>query len=260
VPDDDPFRLRSPTALRAFQFYLHWYLRRNFDAVRVAHAGLPVMPAGRPMVIYSNHPSWWDPVIFILLAGRLMPDRVAFGPMDATSLQRYPIFRKLGVFGIDPRSPAGAHRFLKISTHVLSRPDAALWVTAQGAFVDSRQRPLRLRPGIAHLARRSPQAVMIPLALEYPFWNERQPEALAHFGPPIDCGADRTVAAWTAALEAGLVDACETLAAASMARDPHRFVELIRGRAGVGGTYDLWRRMAAMLAGRPFNPSHEARR
>ena len=43
-------------------------------------------------------------------------------------------------------------------------------------------RPVRLRPGLAHLARRVPGATIVPLALEYPFWDERTPEALCRFG------------------------------------------------------------------------------
>jgi 1-acyl-sn-glycerol-3-phosphate acyltransferase len=259
VPDD-PFNTRSPRAVRAFNIYLRWYLWRNFNAVRVSRAGLPRPPEGRPVIVYSNHPSWWDPLIFILLTNVFLPGRMAFGPMDAAALQRYRFLRRLGVFGIDPSSMAGARQFLAISSQVLSRPEGVLWITAQGGFVDPRQRPIHLRSGIAHLARRESQAVIIPLALEYPFWNERHPEALASFGPAADCGAHHSVAGWAAELETRLEVACSSLAQASMSRDADRFVEILRGRAGVGGVYDFWRRSTAMLAGRRFDASHQGRR
>ncbi len=257
VPEDDPLRVRSAAVLRGFEAYLRWYIRRQFDAVRVARAGLPRVPEGHPVIIYSNHPGWWDPMLFILLARWLLPERASFGPMDAAALKKYPVLRKVGVFGIDPDSQHGARRFLEVGARILARPDRALWVTAQGSFTDPRQRPVRLRPGISHLARRVPNLVLLPLALEYPFWNERQPEALARFGEPVAAGPERSTREWTALLEAALQQTCDILAQESMARDPARFEALLRGHPGVGGVYDLWRRGAAMFAGRRFDPSHE---
>ena len=60
----------------------------------------------------------------------------------------------------------------------MSRPNAVLWVTAEGEFRDPRRRPLRLRSGVAHLLRRLGAGRVIPLAVEYPFWQERTPETL----------------------------------------------------------------------------------
>jgi 1-acyl-sn-glycerol-3-phosphate acyltransferase len=139
---------------------------------------------------------------------------------------------------------------------VLANPGSILWITAEGAFTDHRARPIRLRPGIAHLARRIPGAVILPLAIEYTFWNESRAEALARFGDPIDTGRDRSVAEWTVHLEAELTRAMDALAAESAARAPALFKPLIRGGAGVGGIYDLWRRVRAWAAGQRFDPRH----
>ena len=133
-----------------------------------------------------------------------------------------------------------------------------LWITAEGAFTDPRRRPIHLRPGIAHLARRVPGAVILPLAVEYTFWNESKPEALARFGTPIGSGGG-TVADWTPRLEAALAETIDALAAESMQRDPALFQPLLRGATGVGGIYDLWRRSRALAAGRRFDPRHEDR-
>jgi hypothetical protein len=42
-----------------------------------------------------------------------------------------------------------------------------------------------------------------------------------------------------------------------MARDPARFRTLVRGADGIGGIYDLYRRLRALVTGQPFDPSHE---
>ena len=35
---------------------------------------------------------------------------------------------------------------------------------------------------------------------------------------------------------------------------------LVEGRSGIGGVYDGWRRLAAAVRGRRFDPSHEGHR
>ncbi len=256
---DDPLAARSPLLFWLFGWYLRWFFWRRFRAVRVSRAGLPRAPSGRPLIIYSNHPSWWDPALYILLATKLFPGRPGFGPMDHESLGRYGVLERMGVFGIALNTPRGAARFLATSLRVLGDPAGILWITAEGAFTDPRRRPVHLRPGIAHLARRVPGAVILPLAVEYAFWNESRPEALVRFGDPIETARDRTVAAWTTRLEAELTRTMDSLATESAERDPSLFQPLLRGGAGVGGIYDLSRRLRAWASGRRFDPSHEQR-
>jgi len=257
---DDPLARRSPFLFWAFGWYLRWYFWLKFHAVRVSLASLPDVPPGRPVIICSNHPSWWDPALYILLATRLFTGRPGFGPMDAEALGQYGVLERMGIFGIDLASPRGAARFLETSLRVLATPGAMLWITAEGAFTDPRTRPVRLRPGIAHLARRVPDAVILPLAVEYSFWNESKPEALVRFGAPIETGRGRSVVEWTAHLEAELARTMDALAAESLQRNPMLFRRLLGGRAGVGGIYDSWRRLRAWSAGRRFDASHEGRK
>ena len=244
-----------------FSRYLRWYyLPRYFHAVRLSRGGQPRPALGRPLIVYSNHPSWWDPALYILLAASLFPGRPSFGPMEAKALSRYGLLERMGVFGIELDTPRGAARFLEVSQRVLASPASILWITAEGRFTDARQRPMRLRPGLAHLARRVPQALILPLAIEYSFWNESRPEALARFGVPIDCGSgERSVPEWTACLEQELTACMDVLAVESMNRDPSMFRPLVRGGAGIGGVYDGWRRLRAWGTRRHFDASHEGR-
>jgi 1-acyl-sn-glycerol-3-phosphate acyltransferase len=256
---DDPLKARSRAAVRAFSLYLRWYTSRNFEAVRIAHAGMPIVPAEQPLIICTNHPGWWDPVILILLQDILFPGRLGFGPMDRAALGKYGVLRRVGIFGIDSNSRHGAAEFLQQGVRILADPRAVLWVTAEGGFTDPRVRPVRLRRGIAHLARRVPEAIVLPLALEYPFWNERFPQALGYFGAPIAADPQRSASDWTTMLEAAMTQTLDALATESLSRDPTRFRRILHGRAGVGGLYDLWRHTRAFAHGRHFNPRHEAR-
>ncbi len=243
----------------AFGWYLRWYFYRRFHAVRLSRTGLPPEVAGRPVIIYSNHPSWWDPALYILLCTLLFPRHRGYGPMDAKALGKYGLFERMGVFGIALDSPRGAAHFLSTSLDILSNPGSILWITAEGEFTDPRRRPIQLRPGLAHLARRVPGAVILPLAIEYTFWNESKPEALVRFGAPIQSGGARSVAEWTTHLERELTRTMDALGAESTQRDPRLFQRLLRGIAGVGGIYDLWRRSRALAGGHRFDPRHEQR-
>jgi 1-acyl-sn-glycerol-3-phosphate acyltransferase len=255
--EGSPLALRSPALIFLFSYYLRWYFARHFHAVRISRTGLPDAPADRPLIIYSNHPSWWDPALFILVSSRLMPKRAGFGPMEAASLRKYALFRHMGVFGIEPETQGGAARFQRTSLALLRAGPHAMWITAEGRFTDARRRPVHLRPGIAHLARLVPEATILPLAIEYTFWNESRPEALIRFGPPVPHDPERSAAEWGGALEHALTATMDVLAAESAQRSPALFLPLVRGGAGVGGVYDLFRRARAWSAGRAFDPSHE---
>jgi 1-acyl-sn-glycerol-3-phosphate acyltransferase len=247
----------SPTLLALFRLYLRWFFWRRFNAVRVALKTLSADFAGRPLVIYCNHPSWWDPALLLLALPNLLPSRQAYGPMDAAELERYGLFRKMGVFGVEKGTTKGAATFLRVGNAILNDPHALLCVTAEGDFNDPRQRPIKLRRGLAHLARRRPDAVFLPLALEYTFWNESKPEALMRFGLPVQPPENGSAAAWQENLEAGLACAMDGLAEESIARSPAAFQKIFGGTAGVGGIYDLWRRSKALVRGEYFNARHE---
>ncbi len=248
---------RSERLWKLFAAYGRWYLRRHFHAVRLA-GDPPVMPADAPVIVYLNHPAWWDPMVGILLAERFMPRRRHYGPIHRDALEKYRFFEKLGFFGIDPSRASGAATFLRMGQQITRHDDAAMWVTAQGRFTDARRRPVELQPGLAHLARRARRGVLLPLAIEYTFWTERLPEALVRWGEPVDIGAHQHLAVrqWQGLLTDRLTGAMDELAARSEARDPAVFGTLLDGSAGVGVFYDLWRRARARVTGRAFSAEH----
>ena len=260
-PVADPAALRSEGLFRLFAWYLRWRFRRSFHAVRLSGT-LPDLPPDRPVILFGNHPSWWDPALYIVLADKVFRGRPSFGPMDAPSLARYGFFRRMGAFGIDKHGGAGARRFLEVARHVLGNSRgpggrAMLWITAEGEFTDPRRRPVTLRPGLAHLARSMPDALLLPLAIEYVFWNESRPELLLRFGAPIPTDQSLRAADWNIRLQSALGDEMDALSRDSMSRDKAVFRDLLRGGSGSSLAYDLYRRVRAMLSGNRFSPAHE---
>lgn len=257
-----PVALFSPARFAFFRFMFAGFARRHLRAVRLAAWGAPPPddPA-RPLVVYANHPSWWDGVAFMLYSTELFPGRRMFSPMEAGSLRRYRFMRRLGVFGVEQTSGRGALAFLRTAKAVLAEPSHMLWLNAPGRFMDVRERPVPMVPGLVRLAELAPEARFLPMAIEYPFWSERAPEMLAGFGPPLEGAAlaalDREARA--AALARALEAAMDRLAGDAVARDPARFRRLLRGREGMGGLYEQWRRLQAVARGRPFDPRHDPR-
>ena len=224
-------------------------LAKRFHAVRLLEP-VPAIPDGR-RVFYLNHPGWWDPLAAVALARHLAPDRVPFAPIDADVLRATPILGRLGAFGVERDTAAGAKAFLAAARAVLDDPAADLWLTPEGTFACPDVRPLRFAPGLGHLLGRDPELAAVPVAVRYEFWTDRRPELLLAVGEPVrreDLGREdvrRGAAAGNAPagvadcsrfLERRLEATLDALAAASLARDPERFRTLGRGStAGAAG-------------------------
>lgn len=245
----------SRPTLAFFRHIVQRYFRRSFRAVRVSEsARFAASPAG-PLIVYANHSSWWDPMVLVLLAAKLMPQRQHFAPMDATALERYGILKRIGIFGVDMHSVRGAARFLRTGVEILTS-GGVLWVTPQGRFADARERPLLFKPGMAALASKVPGGcTVLPLAIEYVFWDERLPETLLHFGHPVHIMGQSTEEA-DALLRQALLETMEALREKAMTRNPAAFTLLQSGKVGTGGFYELGQRLLARLRGRPYQPEH----
>jgi 1-acyl-sn-glycerol-3-phosphate acyltransferase len=246
----------SPTIAPWFLWYVKKYqVGKFFNATRILKDGRPPpIPLDVPLVIYLNHPSWWDPLLCVV-ASECFRGRSHYAPMDAAMLQKYKIFAKLGFFGVE-QNARGAVQFLRMGEAILSKPGTMLWLTAQGEFRDVRYRPPELKSGLGALLARVKCGIVLPLAIEYPFWNEKKPEAHFAFGPSIVVDGSRSSEEWTAHLNEQLAATQDRLATAVMRREGERFDTILSGKSGIGGVYDLWRGVMASLRGQRFRAEH----
>lgn len=254
-----PLPTISRPLLQLFTWYSRRYLRQHFHSLRVSLLGLPPAPRPGPIVFYSNHASWWDPLVGLVLRHELFREKRLFAPMEAGALERYGFFKRLGAFGVVPGTRRGATQFLRIAKRILRECDTALWLTPQSRFADARERPVRFQHGIGHLPGLAEEICLVPVAIEYVYWEERLPEILVRFGQPYRPGAtDPPVRPqlWTEFFAGQLTQTQDALAADAQQRDPRRFRELLRGAAGVGGVYDRWRAFKAGWRGETFQPEH----
>lgn len=248
----------SPWLLRWFAGYTARYLRRHFSHVWLA-GDIPNLD-GRPAIVFANHASWWDPLVCLHLNRRFFVDRPAFAPIDAAALQRYRMLGRMGFFPVEQDSPRGAVQFLRAGQAILARPEAMLWLTPQGEFQDLRVRPVRFKPGLAKLVERLDHEVaLVPLAIDYFHGVERLPEVAVRFGQPIVAAAAKPRqrdASNRPDLEHALAQTQDQLARDVMERSDRPMTSLLSGQPGIGGVYDLWRRLTSRLRGDRFVAGH----
>jgi len=250
----------SASLLKVFAAYSRGYARRHFHSFRILNSGLPPRDLNRPLVIFLNHASWWDPLVCLLLSREFFANRTSFAPIDGSMLERYRFFKRLGFFGVEQQSTIGALKFLRTTRALLASSRNAMWITPQGRFMDVRERPLRLQSGLGALAAQSEETMFLPLALEYTFWSEPRPEILVSFGEPIIPGRQASGSAeeWTKRFSDALEETQDELAARSCRRDSSEWLVLNRGTSGVNTIYDAWRWLRARVSRKTFVREHRA--
>ncbi len=243
---------------RGFRKYVNRLLRKRFHAIRIAKGTIPQVREGS-LLLYANHPSWWDPLIAVAATEHCLAPRRFFAPIDAGALAKYAVLKKLGFYGIDLSTANGARQFLRTTRAILSTGDSATWITPHGRFLDAREQA-EFEPGIGHVVSNLDSGLVVPVAVEYPFWDESTPEVLVEFGDPIRIEDHRSKQLskqdWTTLLEQRLCETQSRLAEKAIARSPDVFDSLTSGRTGIGGLYDLARRLKSWLTGRRFESAH----
>ncbi len=249
----------APWLVRLFAGYSRGYVRRHFHSLRVSRASALPDERDLPLVIYSNHASWWDPLVGLLVGREFLPGRTVFAPMDAAALERYGFFKRLGAFGVEQGTRRGAVQFLRAARAILRHSEHVLWLTPQSRFADVRERPVGFKSGIGHLPNQIHRAIFQPVAIEYGFWEERLPEILLRFGEPYETCAGEMQPdprVWTEFFAGKLTETQDALAAEARQRNAAKFQCLLRGGAGVGLFYDVWRSLKAKCRGQTFQPEH----
>jgi 1-acyl-sn-glycerol-3-phosphate acyltransferase len=181
----------SPAAVRAFELLFHCWMRRRVHAVRVAGLPTGVAPT-RPLVLASNHVSWWDAFVLREVQRALRPGAPMYTLMSEAELARVPFFRWMGVVGIESGSPGSVARALRfLGSRLRERPDSVILLFPQGRIWPSHRRPLGFQRGVELFARRL-SAVALPVALHAEPLNNAAPSFFVAAGVPLD-GAPRAI-------------------------------------------------------------------
>lgn len=250
---------RNEFLIHGFQKYIHFYLRKHFHGIYLM-GEFPQLQnkSNLPLLICMNHSSWWDLLIGMWLAEK-MPEWTHYGVMDSVQLERYSIFKKMGVLGADKTSREGVRNFLKNAKNLLLPGSRALWITPQGEICSSRKRPIVLQSGLGHLMNGLGSCEIICVSVHYEFRTERLPDIFISISDPYthlesDIPAKRATQMIATRMESQL----DELQNAAMCIEDFKFTKLLAGGAGTTPIYDIYRKIAARVQGKTYQPEHDA--
>ncbi|MEX1365867.1 MAG: lysophospholipid acyltransferase family protein [Nannocystaceae bacterium] len=225
-------------------------LRARFGAIHIADLAVLAQALERaPVLVVSNHSSWWDPIVLLVLTQLHLPRADAYAMMESANLQRLPFFAKVGAFGVDRSSRRDGAEATRYAVSLLDRPGRLVWVFAQGEERPLHERPLRFMGGAARVALRAPAAEVVPLAFAYGFGPVESPEVFVSVGAPLP--AERSSAQTRAAQARAVQHQMERIEREQSERGSQGFVtHPLQRNSWFGGVAE---RMLATLA-RPFVP------
>ncbi len=166
-------------------------IERTFDRVR-AHGieEVAALARDRPLLVVSNHTSWWDPLVAFHASEHLLgADGHAL--MDAANLRRLPFFALVGAFGVDLADPGDGARAIRYAARLLDRAGRLVWIFPQGRERPITERPLAFKAGAAEVAHVAKRALTVPAALRYELAGTEKPVVYFSFGEPLETARDR---------------------------------------------------------------------
>lgn len=165
--------------------------------MRVCMTGLPRdLPPRGPVVLASNHVSWWDGFLLRAVQREIRPRSPLYTIALERELSRHPILRLIGGVGITPSSPASILRAIRsVASKFLDSPDLVLGYFPQGCITPSFRRPLAFTRGIDLFLSRLTGATVLPVAIHIEPLTTVAPTAFVSIGAPRrtgDCAVDST--------------------------------------------------------------------
>lgn len=162
--------------------YVKRRLGRTFSDVRILGASRLRAALDRgPVIVASNHVSWWDPLVMVHLDAKLKSD--AYCLMDKANLDGLRFFSWLGALPLDRSSPRASLRDLERAAILLSEPGRMLVVFPHGEQRPAHL-PLEFRSGVHSLFTKT-GAPVYPLALRYDFHQSDRPVIHLALGEPL---------------------------------------------------------------------------
>lgn len=176
---------KSAWFVRWFTNQVEKRIRKTFSAVHIKNLkGLQQAVDEGPVLVVSNHLSWWDPM-FIIVIGHRLVRADAYAMMDAKNLERLPFLGRIGGFGVELDSPRDSKRILKYAAGLLDAAGRLVWIFPQGEERPSTAPIDDFKRGAALVAAMSRVPNIVPVAFRYEFRSMPAPEAYIAVGEPF---------------------------------------------------------------------------
>ena len=179
----------SPLAWRIFGAAFGPRMRLGVRAVRMA--GLPAtVPDAQPVLLVSNHVSWWDGFLLRKLQVALRPRGSFHVVMLERELKQRPLLRLLGGVGLSPGSATSLRKLLReLAAARRDQPDRVVLFFPQGRIWPSHRRPLGFQDGVRLVASALAPVTVLPVGLHLEPGQHPAPTAYISLASPLQAGA-----------------------------------------------------------------------
>ena len=170
---------------KVFAIYNRNLLKRRFHSLQVS--GLEFLLNRNnnfPLVIYSNHSSWWDGLIAFQISFKMRLN--SFIMMEEKQLKNLSHFRKLGAFSVVREKPREAIHSIRYAAKILnSDPTSTLWIFPQGEILPNDRRPLFFYNGLSKIIKQTEKCETTSLSIRYEFLGEFKPQIFVKIEKPV---------------------------------------------------------------------------
>ncbi len=232
-------------------------LKRHFANVYV-RTSQDISRLDMPCILCPNHSCRWDMSIALYATKEVLGldpyMMVASGP-----IRQYPLMAKVGCFEMDTSSSTTIAASIEYSANLLrGRRERALILFSQGDYTHSYVRPLRLRPGMAHVARSVGDVAVLPAAFYYESFIHQSPDAYVSIGTPLVVSPPiPTPKQLTALIEQAMTAELDNLQADVRDGRTNEFQQLLTGSDGL--LFRLMKMLDPQWVERAVPPSSEAK-
>lgn len=167
---------------KVFAVYNRNLLKRRFHSLQVKNFNqLQERNKNIPLIIYTNHSSWWDGlVLFEILKGK---DFDSFVMMEEKQLKDLGFFRYLGAFSVIRENFREAVKSADYAVGTLKTGNnKTLLIFPQGEILASDYRPVKFFNGLAYIVEKIGKCNLLPCSVRYEFLKFYKPQIFVRFG------------------------------------------------------------------------------
>lgn len=167
---------------KLFAVYNRNLLKRRFHSLKVKDfSQIKNRNEKIPLIIYANHSSWWDGLVFFEILKSREFD--SFVLMEEKQLAKLKFFRKLGAFSVVRENPREALKTIEYTAGLLKEnSNNTLWIFPQGEILPNDRRPVIFYNGFSRTIAKTDGCFVLPLAIRYEFLGEYKPEIFVNIG------------------------------------------------------------------------------
>ena len=177
---------------KIFASYNRRLLKRRFNSFQISGLdSLKNKDEKLPLIIYANHSSWWDGLVFLEILRKF--DFENYVMMEEKQLRKLFFFRWLGAFSVVRENPREAVKSINYAAHLLSEnANRILLIFPQAQILPNDVRPLQFYQGLSRIVEKIHRCRAIPAALRFEFAGNFKPEIYAKIGEPEIYEIDKT--------------------------------------------------------------------